>query len=75
MEKFNYLGFKDMGKNTSTEKPAIAFDTLLANVDLKKVEEYLKTDEAKAEIERIANEPIDKWPNPTWEQLNTPMDI
>lgn len=49
--------------------------TLLANVDLKKVEAYLKTPEAQAELNRIANEPIKKWPKPTWEQLNTPMDI
>jgi ABC-type phosphate transport system substrate-binding protein len=66
----------EMKQNTSqTTEPAIAVDTVLANVDLKKVEEYLKTPEAQAELNRIANEPIKKWPKPTWEQLNTPMDI
>ena len=60
---------------TSNNSKPMAYDTLLANVDLKKVEAYLKTPEAQAELNRIANEPIKKWPKPTWEQLNTPMDI
>jgi hypothetical protein len=48
---------------------------LLVNIDLKKIEENLKTPEAKEKFNRIATEDIPKWPKPTLEQLNTPMDI
>ena len=47
----------------------------IKQVDLKKIDEYLKTSEAEAELERIANTPIQERFKPTWDQLNTPMDI
>jgi hypothetical protein len=74
LEKLSFeLSFKKYSKNTI--KKGMAYDRLLVNIDLKKIEENLKTPEAKEKFNRIATEDIPKWPKPTLEQLNTPMDI